>query len=49
MDFYSAGVRLFLLDIGLSLENLSTPGGTNGSVGGTNSNTNGIKRKYPPY
>ena len=25
------------------------PGGTNGSVGGTNSNTNGIKRKYPPH
>ena len=28
---------------------LVPPGGTNSSVGGTNSNTNGIKRKYPPH
>ena len=28
---------------------LVPPGGTNSSVGGTNNNTNGIKRKYPPY
>ena len=28
---------------------LVPPGGTNGSVGGTNSTTNGIKRKYPPH
>ncbi len=28
---------------------LVPPGGTNSSVGGTNSSTNDIKRKYPPY
>ena len=28
---------------------LAPPGGTNSSVGGTNSGTNGIKRKGPPH
>ena len=32
----------------LSLETAGTPGGTNSSVGGNNSVTNGIKRKYFP-